>query len=196
MQPQPARRRRPVWIQVWRNPLARGVDRAEAAVVLILLTLWLVALPIVATVGSVSWADSSARSAEQQRSLASVQAVVEQDAQLPIGAGEATPVWITVPVSWTGSDGQQATGVAEVAATAAAGDHVTVWLDSAGRIVPAPASSESLAGLTLLVGAGTWILIGLVLLVLGWAVRRRLDRRRWRAWGQEWAQVEPGRHPF
>ena len=57
MQPQPARRRRPVWIQVWRNPLARGVDRAEAAVVLILLTLWLVALPIVATVGSVSWAD-------------------------------------------------------------------------------------------------------------------------------------------
>jgi len=93
-------------------------------------------------------------------------------------------------------DGQEATGVAEVAATAAAGDHVTVWLDSAGRIVPAPASSESLAGLTLLVGAGTWILIGLVMLVLGWAVRRRLDRRRWRAWGQEWAQVEPGRHPF
>jgi len=176
--------------------LARGVDRAEAAVVLILISLWLVALPIVATVGSVSWADAAARSAEQQRSLASVQGVVEQNAQVPIGAGEATPVWIAAPVSWTGSDGQQATGIVEVPATAVVGDHVTVWLDGAGRVVPAPTSSESLAGLTMLVGAGTWILIGLVMFVLGWTIRRRLDRRRWRAWGQEWAQVEPGRHPF
>jgi hypothetical protein len=176
--------------------LARGVDRIESAVTLILIALWLVTLPIVATVASVRWADASADATQRQQALRSVQAMVEQNVQVPIGAIDVAPVWITASVSWTGSDGRPATGVVEVPATAVVGDHVTVWLDGAGRIVPPPASPEALAGLTMLAGAGSWILLGLLALLVGWAVRRRLDRRRLRAWGQEWAQVEPGRHPF
>ena len=195
-QPRPAWRRRPLSLRVWRNPLARGIDRVEAAVVLILIVGWLVALPIVATVASVRWADAAADAAQQEQSLRSVQATVEQNVQAPIGSSDVAPVWITAPVSWTGPGGQPATGVVDVPATAVAGDHVTVWLDGAGRIVPAPRSPEALAGLAMLAGAGTWILIGLLALLVGWAVRRRLDRRRLRAWGQEWALVEPGRHPF
>lgn len=195
-QPRPARRRRPFSLRVWRNPLARGIDRAEAAVVLILIAVWLVTLPVVASVASVSWANASAEAAQQQRSLTAVQAIVEQNVQAPIGAGDAMPVWVAAPVSWTGSDGQLATGVVDLPATAAVGDHVTVWLDSAGRAVSPPPSSDVLAGITMLLGAGSWILIGVLLLLAGWLVRRRLDRRRLRAWGQEWAQVEPGRHPF
>ena len=189
-------RRRPISLRVWRNPLARAVDRVEAALVLSLLAIWLVALPVVATVASTRWADASARSAEQLRSLTAVQAIIEQDAQVPIGAADVTPVSITAPVSWTGPGGQPATGVTDVPASAVAGDHVTVWLDATGRLVHAPESPTALAGLAMLLGAGSWILIGMLLLLVGWAVRRRLDRRRLRAWGQEWAQVEPGRHPF
>jgi hypothetical protein len=176
--------------------LARGVDRVEAVVVLVLTAIWLVALPIAATMASLSWADAAARASEQQQSLTAAEAVVEQGVPLPIGAADAAPVWITAPVSWTGPGGHPGTGTVEVPATAAAGDHVTVWLDGAGRLVPAPPSPEALAGTTILIGAGGWLLIGLSLLVLGRLIRRRLDRRRLSAWGQEWAQVEPGRHPF
>lgn len=195
-QPRPTHRRRPLSLRVWRNPLARGIDRVEAAIVLILISLWLVSLPIVATIASVRWADDSARSAEQLRSLTAVQATVQQNVQTPIGSADAAPVLITAPVSWTGSDGQLATGIVEVPATAVVGDHVTIWLDGAGRVVTPPPSPEALAGLMMVGGAGTWVLVGLLAFLVGWAVRRRLDRRRLRAWGQEWAQVEPGRHPF
>jgi hypothetical protein len=175
--------------------LARGLDRAEAATVLMLTAVWLVALPIVATVASVRWADAAAESSAQQHTLTAVEAVVEQNVQMPIGAADAAPVWITAPVSWTGPGGRPGAGIVEVPVTAAVGDHVTVWLDGAGRSVAAPPSAEALAGTAILTGAGGWLLIGLALLVLGWLVRRRLDRRRLSAWGQEWAQVEPGRHP-
>lgn len=198
MRPQPSliRRRGPFSLRVWRNPLARGLDRAEAAVVLLLVAVWLVTLPIVATVGSVRLADASAEAALQRQSETPVQAVVQQSVQLPIGSADAPPLWVTAPARWTGADGQPATGVVEVPATAAAGDRVTVWLDDAGRVVPAPASADALAGLTIVAGAGSWFLIGVLILLVGWAVRHRLDRRRLRAWEREWSQVEPGRHPF
>lgn len=195
-EPRPTRRRRPFLFRVWRHPLARRVDRAEAGTVLLLIVLWLAALPLVATIGSERWSDAAARSAGQQRSLTAVTAVVDQNAQVPVGATDGVPVWIPAPVSWTGSDGRPATGIADVSASAVAGDPVTVWLDAAGRIVAPPPSPAALAGLAVLLGAGSWVLIGLLLLLAGWAVRRRLDRHRLRAWGHEWAKVEPGRHPF
>lgn len=194
-QPRPARRR-PISLRVWRNPLARRSDRVEAALVLILVVVWLVSLPVVATIGSVRWADAVARSADQLRMLTTVQAVVEQTEPVTPGMAGPPPMSIIAPVSWTGSDGQLATGVVEVPASAGVGDRVPIWLDGAGRVVPAPPSPEALAGLTVFVGAVTWILLGLLMLLVGWGTRRRLDRRRLRAWAQEWAAVEPGRHPF
>lgn len=195
-EPRSTRPRRPFPLRVWRNPLARGVDRAESAVVLLLIVLWMAALPVVATIASARWSDAAGQSAADQRSLTAVAAVVDRSAQVPVGATDAAPVWIPAPVRWTGSDGRPATGITDVPASAVAGDRVTVWLNPAGRVVPAPPSPAALAGLAVLLGAGSWLLIGLLLLGAGWTVRRRLDRRRLRAWGHEWAQVEPGRHPF
>lgn len=189
-------RRRPFAVRVWRNPLARGVDRAEAAMVLLLILLGVAALPVVATLVSARWSDAAEKSAAQRRSLTAVVAIVDRSAQVAVGATDGTPVWLPAPVSWTGPDGRRVSGVTDVPASAVAGSPVTVWLDPAGRIVAPPAGPVALAGLAVLVGAGSWILIGLVLFVAGWAARRRFDRGRLRAWGQEWAQVEPGRHPF
>lgn len=195
VEPRP-KRRRPLSLRVWRNPLARGVDRVEAAVVLLLIVLAAAAVPVVAVVASASWSDAAAQSAAERRSLTAVAAIVDRSAQLPVGGTDGAPVWIPAPVSWTGSDGRRVTGVADVPAAAVAGDPVTIWLDPAGRIVPPPPGPAALAGLAVLVGAGSWVLIGLLLAGAGWAVRRRLDRLRLRAWGREWAEVEPGRHPF
>lgn len=191
-----SKRRRPFALRVWCNPLARGVDRVEAGAVLLLIVFGLVALPVVATVASATWSDAAQRSAAERRSLTAVAAIVDQSAQLPLGTTDGAPVWIPAPVRWTGADGHRHTGVTDVPASAVAGDPVTVWLDPAGRIVSPPPGPAALAGLAVLVGAGSWILIGLLLLGAGWGVRRRLDRHRLRAWGREWAQVEPGRHPF
>lgn len=195
-QPRPVRRRRPLPLRVWRNPLARKIDRVEAAVVLVLAAIWLATLPIIATVGSVRLADATAQSDQQRGSSTAVQAIVEQDVQVPVGAADAPALWVAAPVRWVGPDGRPVTGVVDVPGIASAGDHITVWLDRAGRVEPAPTSTAALAGLTMMVGVGSWILIGLLMLAIGWTVRLRLDHRRLHAWEREWAQVEPGRHPF
>ena len=49
------RPRRGRWfaLRVWGNPLARGVDRAEAILIVGLFMIWLLTLPLIATVASV-----------------------------------------------------------------------------------------------------------------------------------------------
>ena len=52
---------------VWRNPLARPSDRTEAGVLLLAVTLWLVALPIVAVAASIIWSGISETADAQQQ---------------------------------------------------------------------------------------------------------------------------------
>ena len=53
------RRPRRVAFAVWRSPLARSTDRTEAGLLLLAVTLWLIALPIVAVVASIIWSGIS-----------------------------------------------------------------------------------------------------------------------------------------
>ncbi|HEY7815894.1 MAG TPA: hypothetical protein VIC62_21800 [Nakamurella sp.] len=181
----------PLALRVWGNPLARGVDRAEAALTWILMASWLMALPILAVIGSVQWADLQARADAQARSLVSVEAVLVTDAGYELTNYRSIPTGVTAEATWVGRSGLDVTGPVTPAPGARAGEHLTIWLDPDGAIVAAPMSATDAAVQAVIIVTFGWTVLALLLGTAWWVVRRRFDRRRWQAWAQEWERVEP-----
>jgi hypothetical protein len=181
-------------LRVWGNPMARGVDRAEAALTWILVTIWLLASPIVAVIGSVQWADLQARADAQQHSKVSVEAVLVTDAVYQLTTSRSFPTGVTAEATWVGPSGLEVTGSVTPLPRARAGDRVTIWLDPDGAVVAAPLSDTDAAVQAMLIAAGGWTGFGLLLGATWWIVRRRFDQRRWQAWAQEWERVGPRSH--
>jgi hypothetical protein len=184
--------RRPLIMRVWGNPLARGVDRAEAAIVLALILVWLLSLPLIATVGSVEWTRIDAQLAAQRVTDVPVDAVISGEATLASAGRDGIAIEVTAPAVWTGRDGRPAGGQIQVPAYPRVGQHTTVWLDPAGQVVAQPMDSATAAFLTVLTVAAAWVLFGAMLTALWWLLRRRLDRTRWEVWDLEWAEFTDG----
>lgn len=180
--------RRPLVMRVWGNPLARGVDRAEAGIVLALTLGWLLSLPLIGAIGSGEWARIDARVAAERATMVPVDAVISGEAMLTTAGQDGTAIDVTAPAVWTGRDGRPAGGVVHVPAYPRVGQHTTVWLDPAGQVVAQPPETATAAFLTVLTAAAAWFLVGAVLTAVWWILRRRLDRIRWDGWDLEWAR--------
>lgn len=194
MKPPTGLRPGPLATRVWGNPMARPVDRVEAGWTWVLLVLWVLTVPILAVVGSAQWSDLQAEAAAQSRNLTSVDAVLIQDAGYELSAYRSIPTGVTAQASWTGSNGLPVTGTVSPVPGARAGDHITIWLAADGRVVKPPLSTTDAAVEAVLVAVGGWVGLGLLLIGLWWMLRRRLDRRRWSAWAQEWEGFERNAH--
>lgn len=187
--------RRPLILRVWGNPLARGVDRAEAGIVLALIVVWLLTLPLIATIGSVVWTRIDAHLAAQRVADVPVDAVISGPATMSTAGYEGTAIDLTAPAVWIGRDGRPGGGRIDVPVYPQVGEHVTVWLDPAGGVVTEPTGNVTAAALTVLAAAVTWGLLG-VMLAGAWCIaRRRLDRTRWKIWDLEWAEFTDGHRP-
>lgn len=187
-------RRRPWVLRVWGNPLARSSDRTEALVLIGLIAVWVLSLPLVATVASAEWSTIAARvSADQNRAVA-VDAVLVDDAP-PTVVDPRSPAMVppTAAGTWVGRDGVPAAGAVPVPAGARAGDHVTIWLDAAGTVVDPPMTTPTAAGILVAGAATAWFVLGLTF-AAGWrGLRWLFDRRRSRSWTDEWAAFDAGR---
>jgi len=190
MKPSTGRRPGPFVVRVWGNPMARRFDRVEAGLTWILVTIWLLALPILAVIGSVQWADLEARAATQQRSVVSVEAVLVGDGRYRLTSYQSIPTGVTAEATWFDRNGVQVTGPVAPRPGARAGDPVTIWLDPAGAVVAAPMNDTDAAVQAILTVTGGWTGLGLLLGSMWWVLRRRLDRRRGEAWAQEWERFE------
>lgn len=184
-------RRRPLALRVWRNPLARRIDRTEATVTWTLVAVFLLSLPILATIASVQWGNLSAEAAAEESAATAVDAVLTSDATYPVSAYRSSPGDVTAQATWTGRNGLVGGGEIDVMPGARTGDHVVVWLDQAGDRVAAPMTTTDAAIEAALIGVSGWVGLGLLLAGVWWVVRRRLDRHRWRAWAQEWECAGP-----
>ncbi len=186
--------RKPLALRVWRNPLARGADRAEVLLSVGLIIIWLLTLPLFATVGSAVWTTVQSRVVADQRDDVAVDAVVRSDASLAGDTATPSVAQPKAPATWLGRNGLPADGLVTVQAGARAGDHVTVWLDADGSVVNRPMSTQTAAGLLVAAAAGAWLVLGLLFLGLWRVTRHTLDQRRWRLWSQEWESFDAGRN--
>lgn len=167
------------------NPVSRGVDRAEAVSLLLLVVLGMVLLPIMLMAGSLTYGSIMATAEQQSRTRHRVVATLVEDAPPADanGSGRALAQWPTAAGPQTGRVPAN-TGLN-------AGDRVRVWLDEYGRPAVAPASRQDAAVGGALVAITGWLTAAGMLGLVHSGIKRLLDRRRYRAWGSEWARVEP-----
>ncbi|HEY2281480.1 MAG TPA: hypothetical protein VGI00_24235 [Streptosporangiaceae bacterium] len=176
-----------------RNPLRRGIDRAETAVRLGLVVLILTVVPAVALLAG-RWAYHSAVAQVRARDAAThtVPAMLLEPAPTigePDPYAGAQVAW--VPARWVAPDGPVRTGDVLAPVGAKRGSVVRTWVDEAGDFVdPPPGHSEVVGNVFMSV-----VLAGLSMLALliaaEAAAHHSLERRRMKAWDTGWRKVAP-----
>jgi hypothetical protein len=167
-----------------RNPLRRGSDRAETAMLGVLLAAFLAGAPFAAhAAGSWTYATSIREAQAQQATLRQVPATLLQAAP-PNISDEAN-------ARWKAPDGQVRTGQIFAPSGAPAGSTVMVWVNQAGQLTDAPLQRSQVTGRADMARALAVAALAAALGIIGLVGRWALDRRRLTAWDAEWLATEP-----
>jgi hypothetical protein len=170
-----------------RNPLRRGVDRAEAAIVGGLAVAFLAGAPLAAiAAGHLAYAAAS-RAAAAERSSHQVHAVLLASPTM----AEDGEYGATAPARWAGPGGTQRTGTLWVPAGAQARSIVTVWVDAAGQLTSPPLQPSEVRGQAVAATVLAPMTLGLLLVGAGLLASEALWRRREAAWDADWQATAP-----
>jgi hypothetical protein len=170
-----------------RNPLRRGSDRAEVAVLGVLLAGFLVGAPFAAHAAG-NWTNSRSLRIQQAQSAAwhQVPATLLQAAPDWSGYGSAPGAAPETTARWKAPDGQVRTGPVYVPTGAAVGSAVMVWTDQAGQLTGPPLQSSQIAARADMNEALTVWALAVTLIMIGWLAHWTLDRRRLAKWEADW----------
>jgi hypothetical protein len=171
-----------------RNPLRRGSDRAETAIMGVLLAAFLAGAPFAAHVaGSWTYATAAREAQLQQATTYQVPATLLQTAlpwSVSVYGGEAN-------ARWRAPDGRMRTGQVFVPSGAAPGSTVMVWTNRAGQLTDSPLMHTQVVGRAVMSRVLAVAAFAVTLIVLGLLARRTLDKRRLAAWDAEWLATGP-----
>jgi hypothetical protein len=171
-----------------RNPLRRGSDRTETAMLGVLVAVFLVGAPFTAhAAGSWTYATSTQQAQAQQAAFREVPATLLQAAS-PWNLGEAGS---EANARWRAPDGQVRTGQIFVPSGAPAGSTVMIWVNQAGRLTDSPLQHSQVTGRVIMARVLAVAALAVTLTIVGWAAHWALDRRRLAAWDAEWLVTEP-----
>jgi len=171
-----------------RNPLRRGSDRVETAVLALLVIVFLAAAPFAALASS-SWALARAHQAQLAERASSYQVparVLKLEATS--GAAYGDP---SAHARWTAHDGKVVTGDIAVPLGAAVGSTQWLWTTADGQLTNPPLEDSQVTGQAYVAeGLGVFTL-AVLLTVTGLVTRWMLDKRRMAAWDTEWRATGP-----
>jgi hypothetical protein len=175
------------------NPLRRGCDRAEAWLRLGLVLVFLIASPLAAFGLGHLTNDASVRAA---RAEAANEHQVAAVLLHRVSHNSNDPLYSTSELAWaqarwTAPDGRRRVGEVPAAVGSRAGRQVPIWVNNAGQLVYPPIGQGQIASRVIAVVALTPAILAVILLGVGWLIRRLLDRRRIAGWATEWSAVEP-----
>jgi hypothetical protein len=169
-----------------RNPLRRPSDRAESAVLAVLVIAFIVAAPF-AALACGAWAHAIAHrvQATQQASRYQVPAVVLQvpDGSRAAGYAALAP---EAQARWTAPDGKVVSGEVPAPSATVVGTVVRVWITRDGQLTDAPLQDTQVAGRADLAATFGVVALAATVTVTGVAARRALDKRRMAAWDADW----------
>jgi hypothetical protein len=169
-----------------RNPLRRGIDRAETVVMTMLLAALITVGPLLAVLASRATDVGALREQHAERGWHQVTAVLTQSAgQAVIDSGQMDVAWVRA--RWTGRGDRQRTGLVAAPLNAPAGQRVEVWLTQAGQRANAPLSAADVRVRVLCAAGLAFIGWFAVLELAAVGVRVVADRRRMAGWQREWA---------
>ncbi|MCD9874765.1 Rv1733c family protein [Streptomyces guryensis] len=178
-------------MRLWRwrrNPLRRHSDAVEAWIVL---ATWIIALAGGLLAGFAADAAMQDSLAARRAAVHAVSAELTRNADRTayVSTDGGDTVW--GKARWTAADGSTHTGLTRVDPSSTAGTPVTVWVDRRGELATRPPGQGEARGQSALSGALAAAGAAGVAAGCGRLTRRRLDRRRMRAWEAEWERVGP-----
>jgi hypothetical protein len=174
-----------------RNPLRRPVDRLEAAIVLALVAVFLLAAPLIGFgVGRWSWDGGVVTARAEQAAWHKVSAVVLHGVPRPRDDPYGAVYLAQVPVRWI-AGGVSHTGEVTTPAGVRTGATVTVWTGPSGQLTGAPLGHAQIVHQALFAGLLAVLGFSLLLAITALVIRRILQRRRMAAWDAEWRATGP-----
>ena len=171
-----------------RNPLRRGSDRMETAVLAVLVIVFLVAAPFTA-LASGSWTLARAHQAQlaERASSYEVPALVLK-LEAPSGGAYGDP---SAHARWTAHDGKVVTGDIAVPLGAAVGSTQWLWTTADGRLTDPPLEDSQVTGQAYFAEGFSVFTLAVLVTITGLLARRTLDKRRMAAWDTEWRATGP-----
>ena len=168
-------------------------DRAEAWLRLGLVLVFLIASPLAAfglghLTNDASVRAARAEAANEHQVAAVLLHRVSHNSNDPL---YSTSELAWAQAKWTAPDGRRRVGEVPAAVESRAGRQVPIWVDNAGQLVYPPIGQGQIASRVIAVVALTPAILAVILLGVGWLIRRLLDRRRLAGWATEWSAVEP-----
>ena len=174
------------------NTMARASDRTEAALITLLVVIWVLCLPIAAAGGSKLWADIAGTDRPQQQTYSTTAELLAPTEFEHLSAdGTQLGGTSSVQARWSGANGIQETGDIQAPDGLSAGTRVQIWLDRSGVVTTAPVSSATAAVQAVIVATVGWVGLGFLLAAIFWIVRCRLNKARFADWESEWRQIGP-----
>ncbi|MGU3436189.1 hypothetical protein ACNHUS_24625 [Actinomycetes bacterium M1A6_2h] len=166
-----------------KSPLLRPVDRLERLLHRVTIALIAAALPLSLWFGMTTYSQQGQVAQQVAASTRTVEATTLADAPkfTMMTSDYSTPPTTTVPARWS-VDGTTHNGQVTVAAGAPAGTKADLTVDRAGLPSAPAASSTDVAIVSIFAVIVTVITVVSVLALLGWAIRRQLDRHRDAMW--------------
>jgi hypothetical protein len=176
-----------------RNPLRRRCDRAEAAIVTMLVAVFVAGAPLLGLAAGGQARHGGPRAGQAQRAGWHRVPAVLRTATVQRFAPSPALAW----ARWTGPGGVRHTGRVPAPAGLAAGAVVPVWVDAAGRLAGPAAPPGQQGSRAPAAGLVAVLLLAELLCGAGLAARGVVDRRRMAAWDAEWRAIGPawGGHP-
>lgn len=176
-----------------RNPLATFGDRIEGAVLALGVVVALLAVPVVAAIGSEIYATHESRVATEQKSRTQVRAVLVGDApSMDRAASSEALVETTEAIAtWRTPEGLERTGVVRAPYGAEAGTTLRIWIDLSGEPAEPPMTNQGATFNAIFSAVLLWgLIVGAVALSYG-LVRLVHMRTRLRWWQREWELTAP-----
>ena len=171
-----------------RNPLRRGSDRVETAVLAVLIIVFLVAAPFAALASS-SWALARAHQAQLAERASSYQVpALVLKLEAPSGGAYGDP---SAHARWTAHDGKVVTGDIAVPLGAAVGSTQWLWTTADGRLTDSPLEDSQVTGQAYFAEGFSVFTLAVLVTITGLLARRTLDKRRMAAWDTEWRATGP-----
>jgi hypothetical protein len=168
--------------------LRRGSDRAETAVLALLVIVFLAAAPF-AMLASGSWALARAHQTQLAERVSSYQVpALVLKLEAPSGGAYADP---GAQARWTAHDGTVITSDIAVPLGTAVGATQWLWTTADGQLTNPPLEDSQVTGQAQVAEGFSVVTLAVLLTGTGLVTRWTLNKRRMAAWDAEWRVTEP-----
>ncbi|UXA18986.1 hypothetical protein [Mycobacterium sp. SMC-4] len=163
-----------------RNPLVRATDRMEAAVILLVATLSILAIPVAGAVGTAEYDRLMVTISEQQLTRQQVEATAVAESR---AAPQPYQMRYLTAVEWEFAGTTHSDEIRTPRLSA--GDSVPIWIDESGVRARPPLTGEDAAAAAVSSALGFWLVASALGVAVWLAVRLRLIHNRFQEWDRE-----------